>query len=362
MKINGITREIMWIQNALRIDSAKINAIDEKIGISKFVRAPLAHKEAVRNLTGEAAYNRITMSAPDFKPIDDMIATLERKGYGAISSHDPEYPETLRNIYSYPPILYYKGDIGLLKTRCLGVVGTREPSRYGRDYTQKFVEVLSKCSLTIVSGMARGVDGIAHTTALNNGGKTIAVLGTGIDTIFPKEHVELYKRICEEGLVITEFLPGTPALAYNFPVRNRIISGLSEGVLVTEAGEKSGSLITADYAIRQGRDLFVIPSALNSPRGAGGNRLLKTCQGAIVLSPDDIADAMGISRTPERRASAMQLDFMEEKIVEALTYSEIHFDDLIELTGLGVSDLNALLVRMELIGLIKKLDNNYYGV
>lgn len=361
MKIDNLTRSVVWMQYSLGMTSAKINAVASEVGISEFVSNPKLHSQRLRATLGEAVYRRVGANV-DFKPVDDMLGDLVKRGFGVITEWHAEYPETLKHIDVPPAVLYYKGDIGLLKTRCLGVVGTREPSRYGRDYTAKFVEILSKCSLTIVSGMARGVDAVAHKTTLDNGGKTIAVLGTGIDKIFPQVNAELYSRIAEEGLIVTEYLPGTPALAYNFPERNRIISGLSQAVLVTEAGEKSGSLITADYALRQGRDLFVIPSALNSPRGAGGNRLLKTCQGAIVLSADDIVEGMGISRQPERRATAMQLDFMEEKLIDALTYSEMHFDDLVELTGLGVSDLNALLVRMELVGLVKKLDNNYYGV
>ncbi len=357
MKIDERTRNVVWLQLTLGLSSARINDIEREVGIDEFVRAPkrfasrLSHKLPDR-----------TPDEVDFKPANDLIADLESKGYGVITEWSAEYPDTLRNIDVPPAVLYYKGDIGLLKTRCLGVVGTRDPSRYGRDYTTKFVEVLAKCKLTIVSGMARGVDSVAHKTTMDNSGKTIAVLGTGIDKVFPQDNDALYRDICKKGLVVTEYLPGTPALSYNFPERNRIISGLSQGVLVTEAGNKSGSLITADYAIRQGRDLFIIPSALNSPRGAGGNRLLKTCQGAIVLSPDDIVEALGINAQPERRASAMQLDFMEEKLVDALGYSEMHFDELVELTGLGVSDLSALLVRMQLVGLIKQLDNNYYGV
>ena len=249
-----------------------------------------------------------------------------------------------------------------MKSRCLGVVGTREPSMYGRQCTEKFVSALAKLKLTIVSGLARGVDAVAHRTALMNDGKTVAVVATGIDVVFPASNAVLCDDIARNGLVITEYAPGTPALAYNFPERNRIISGLSAGVLVTEAGLKSGSLITADCAVKQGKELFIIPSAVNSPRGAGGNRLLKSLQGAMVLSPDDVAEALGVCAAPDEPASAMQLDFTEERILDALSFSEVSFDDLLSITGLGVSDLNALLVRMELNGLIRKLENNYYGV
>lgn len=361
MIISKRHKSIIWLQVIVGLTSAKINAIEQVCDIVDLLENPLKYAEKLRIIIGESAYKRIKLPC-EAKQINDIISLTKEKHCGFIIRGDAEYPEALEEIDVPPAILYYKGDVGLLKTNCLGVVGTREPSRYGRDYTEKFVEVLAKCSLTIVSGMARGVDSVAHRTALQNDGKTIAVLGCGIDIVYPANNVQLYDDIARDGLIISEYPIGTPSLAYNFPERNRIISGLSRGILITEAGLKSGSLITAEYAIKQNRELFVIPSALNSPRGQGSNLLLKTCQGAIVLSPDDIISALGIKNQPEKKASAMQLDFMEERLLNALQYSEMHFDDLVDLTGLGVSDLNALLVRMEVVGLIRKLDNNYYGV
>lgn len=361
MIIRDRVRAIIWLQAIIGLTSLKINEIDAVLDPVDLLYAPRKYADAIRRIAGEAAYQRMLQTF-ELKQVDDILKLLYLKGYGVIVRGDAEYPERLEEIDVPPAILYYKGDIGLLKTKCLAVVGTREPSRYGRDYTEKFVEILAKCSLTIVSGLARGIDTVAHRTTLQNYGKTIAVLGSGIDVVYPASNAQLYEDIARDGLIISEYPLGTPSLAYNFPERNRLISALSHGVLIAEAGLKSGSLITADYAIKQNRELFVIPSALNSPRGQGGNKLLKTCQGAIVLSPDDIIDALGVKQQPEKRASAMQLDFIEEKLIDALSYSEMHFDDLVDLTGLGVSDLNALLVRMEIVGLIRKLDNNYYGV
>lgn len=361
MIIRDKVRAIVWLQVMIGLTSQKINTIDDKVDIVDLMREPAKYYDKVHSIIGEAASKRLIQPF-ELKQIDDILILLNRKGCGVIIRGDAEYPDSLDEIDVPPAILYYKGDIGLLKTRCLGVVGTREPSRYGRDYTEKFVELLAKCSLTIVSGLARGVDAIAHRVSLQNHGKTIAVLGCGIDIVYPAVNAQLYEDIARDGLIISEYPLGTPSLAYNFPERNRIISAISQGILITEAGYKSGSLITADYAIKQNKELFIIPSALNSPRGQGGNMLLKTCQAAMVLSPDDIIDALGVKPQPTKKASAMQLDFIEEKLIDALSYSEMHFDDLIDLTGLGVSDLNSLLVRMEIMGLIRKLDNNYYGV
>ncbi len=361
MVIRDRVRAIVWLQAIIGLTSTKINEIDSIIDPCDLLYSPNQHAPLIRKIAGEAAYQRMLQSF-EIKQVDDILRLLDRKGFGVIVRGDDAYPDRLEEIDVPPAILYFKGDIGLLKTKCLAVVGTREPSRYGRDYTEKFVEILAKCSLTIVSGLARGVDSIAHRVTLQNHGKTIAVLGSGIDVVYPASNAQLYDDIARDGLIISEYPLGTPSLAFNFPERNRLISAISHGVLVAEAGLKSGSLITADYAVKQNKELFVIPSALNSPRGQGGNKLLKTCQGAIVLSPDDIIDSLGVKKQPEKRASAMQLDFIEEKLIDALSYSEMHFDDLVDLTGLGVSDLNALLVRMEIVGLIRKLDNNYYGV
>ncbi len=355
-------RAILWLQAVVGLTSYKINLIDEVLDPISLMLNPVVEIEKLRGKITRAEARNI-LKPFERKQIDDILFLLDQKGFGVIIRGEPEYPERLNEIDVPPAILYYKGDIGLLKTNCLAVVGTREPSRYGRDYTERFVDELSKYPLTIVSGMARGIDSVAHRTTLNNGGKTIAVLGCGIDIVYPANNAQLYDDIALYGLIISEYTLGTPSLPFNFPERNRIISGISHGVLIPEAGLKSGSLITAENAIKQNRELFIIPSALNSPRGQGGNLLLKTCQAAMVLSPDDVVSALGIRKIDDTTSNnVLQLSFIEEKLISALSYSEIHFDDLIELTGLSVSDLNVLLVKMEIMGLIKKLDNNYYGV
>lgn len=361
MKLTERRSAVLWLNAVVGFGSAKINKLASAIAPEEIYADPARFAVKARELIGESA-GKLRFGKSDPKPVEDIVRTLRSAGAGFIVRGDGEYPQSLENIDNPPAILYYKGDVALLKSRCLGVVGTREPSMYGRQCTEKFVSALAKLKVTIVSGLARGVDSVAHRATLESEGRTIAVTATGIDLTFPAVNAVLSEEIAAKGLVVTEYAPGTPALAYNFPERNRIISGLSEGVLVTEAGMKSGSLITADYAVKQGKELFVIPSAINSPRGAGGNKLLKSLQAAMVLSPDDVADALGLCAAPQEKASAMQLDFTEERILDALSFSEVSFDDLLSVTGLGVSDLNALLVRMELSGLIRKLDNNYYGV
>ncbi|HOK81291.1 MAG TPA: DNA-processing protein DprA [Clostridia bacterium] len=289
------------------------------------------------------------------------IEALERAKIKLVSIYNAEYPDLLKEIACPPLLLYCKGDIGLLKTRCIGIVGSRSPSRYGLDVTTTFAAALSQCGLTVVSGLARGIDSQAHRAVLDVSGKTIAVLGCGIDRVYPADNSALYKRIEDEGLIISEYGLGVPPNSFQFPERNRIISGLSEGVLVTEAGLKSGSLLTANDAISQNRELFAIPSNITSVRGMGTNKLIREYPHCAVFSPDDIAERLRISGHTQP-ASVMQLDFIEEKLVEALGFTELNFEELIQISGLGISDLNAVLTKLELLGIIKKLDNNYYGV
>ena len=221
MIIRDKVRAIVWLQVMIGLTSQKINTIDDKVDIVDLMREPAKYYDKVHSIIGEAASKRLIQPF-ELKQIDDILILLNRKGCGVIIRGDAEYPDSLDEIDVPPAILYYKGDIGLLKTRCLGVVGTREPSRYGRDYTEKFVELLAKCSLTIVSGLARGVDAIAHRVSLQNHGKTIAVLGCGIDIVYPAVNAQLYEDIARDGLIISEYPLGTPSLAYNFPERNRI--------------------------------------------------------------------------------------------------------------------------------------------
>lgn len=353
-------RAMIWLNMIIGLSAQKIARLEGVVKAEILMANPTKYADRLNDVIGKVYVDKLREPFED-KLVNDIIWELNAKKIGVITIGDYEYPELLENIDTPPSLLYYKGDVSLLKTKCLGIVGTRNPSRYGVDCTKSFAETLASAGITIVSGLARGIDGVAHKATLDVNGKTIGVLGCGIDVVYPAENLTLYDSVAKNGLIISEYGLGVSASQYHFPERNRIISGISQGVLVSEAGLKSGSLITANLALEQGREVFVIPSALNSPRGAGSNKLIRDMQGAIVLSPNDVAERLGIHGHKEV-ASVMQLDFTEEQVVSALTYSNLHFDDLLKITGLGVSDLNALLTRMELMQIIKKLDNNQYGV
>lgn len=188
---------------------------------------------------------------------------------------DKNYPSKLKSIYAPPITLFAKGDISLLDLKSIAIVGSREPSKYGVCVAKKFSSELSKNGITVISGLARGVDTFAHLGALSTEGKTIAVLGSGIDVVYPKENAKYYKEISEKGLIISEYIVGTSPKSENFPQRNRIISGLSDGVLVVEAKKNSGTMITTDFALEQGKELYVIPGNITSSTSVGTNNLIK---------------------------------------------------------------------------------------
>lgn len=361
MSISNKTATLVWLNRICGFSTAKMHKLlvlakDYDIR-SSFLRL----RSAVESSLGAETANIMADTYNDDCLLNKELNAMAEARIEVVSLYDGIYPNILKQIACPPLLLFCKGDAGLLDTKCIGIVGTRTPSRYGQEVTQDFAATLSRCGLTIVSGLARGIDSEVHRATLDAGGKTIAVLGCGIDKIYPSDNAGLYARIAKDGLLVSEYGLGVPPNNFQFPERNRIISGLSLGVLVTEAGQKSGSLLTASDAINQNRELFAIPCNITSIRGRGSNMLIREYPQCIVFSPDDVAERLNIHNRKEQ-VSAMQLDFVEEKLVEALGFAELNFEELMQISGLGVSELNSMLTRLELYGIIKKLDNNYYGV
>jgi DNA processing protein len=271
------------------------------------------------------------------------------------------YPYNLKNISNPPVILYYRGDIEVAGQICLAVVGSRAASVYGRNVARKLARELAEAGIVIVSGMARGIDSEAHQGALE-AGKTIAVLGSALNVIYPPENRKLFQEIITSGAVISEFPLHTHPEPANFPLRNRIISGLCRGVIVVEGKEKSGALITADFALEQGRDVFAVPGPINSKTSAGPNNLIK--QGAILVTgiEDILEEYYDINRTPGtlRQDRLLLLDDNEKLVLEQLAHESLHFDELIQNCGLEIGTLSTVLFKLEFEGIIKSLPGNYY--
>ncbi|MDR2047720.1 MAG: DNA-processing protein DprA [Clostridiales bacterium] len=359
MNIDEKNREALLFFNGIEGMTQKkicemLNAADSP---AEIVEKP----EKIRGLTdilGAPLYHlMLSLNNGDYKK--RLYKELEYINASFITFLDSEYPENLREIHDFPILLYYRGDIGLLKKNLFSIVGTRRPSAYGRRVTKEFADELSRAGFVVVSGMARGIDSVAHRTALDNGKPTVAVCGTGIDTVYPAENRELAAEIAEKGLIITEYKPKTPPMNYHFPHRNRIISALSQSVLVTEAGENSGSLITVNYAVEQGKNVYIVPGGIYSPESRGANKFLKKFQGAIVTEINDILE--DCNREGRNKAeTGIVLDIVETLIVGELSKGEKHFDELLELTGLEVSKLNAVLSALIISGQIEDTGNNYY--
>ena len=291
------------------------------------------------------------------------LEKLEKLRIRVITWKDKTYPPLLREIDDSPPVLYTYGKLTEADQFALAVVGTRNSTTYGRQVTERIVTDLAKGQVTIVSGLALGIDTIAHTTALDSGGRTIAVLASGLDIIYPPTNRGLARRIVEsgQGALITEYPLGVKPDGGNFPARNRIISGLSLGVLVAEAPIKSGALITAGFALKQGRDVFGIPHSILSKSGAGVNKLIQ--EGAKpVMGVNDILEALNLFMIPQQvEMKAVLPDNDDERVLlKLISHEPCHVDDLIRGSGLETTTVSSTLMMMELKGMVKQVGGMQY--
>ena len=297
---------------------------------------------------------------------DKIIERLEKENIKAVALADDDYPKLLKEIYNPPHILYYKGKLNKNNEFNIAIVGARKFTSYGKIVVERIAEDLARNKLSIVSGLALGIDALAHGAALKVGGRAIAVLGSGLDkeNIYPSSNRYLADKIIDSGgVLISEFPIGTPPLRHHFPQRNRIISGLSLGTLVIEAGEKSGSLITTNYALEQNRDIFAIPGSIHSPTSYGTNELIK--KGAqVVTCVNDIIEALNLSQitTYIDNKKTIPETPEEESLLHHLSKEPMHINDLIRLTKLDTNIINSTLTIMEMKGMIKNLGNMQYVI
>ena len=296
--------------------------------------------------------------------LDDFLAKTQKAGIRILTWQDDEYPAHLKEIDQPPPVLYLRGEITPEDGWSVAIVGTRAVTPYGRQVTEELATTLSQHGVTIVSGLARGVDAVAHSAALKAGGRTLAVLGSGVDKIYPPEHRQMAEKISASGAVISDYAPGTPPESANFPPRNRIISGLSMAIVVVEAGDTSGALITAEFAAEQGRDVFALPGNIYAPQSKGTNRLLRN--GAkTLLSPKDVLEALDLTRNVERREirKVLPADTTEAALLDTLGPEPIHVDEIRNRTGLPIEKVSSALTMMELKGMVRQVGGmNYVAV
>ena len=315
---------------------------------------------------GESLARRIAENRPEEDAIRKDLDILDRLGARMITRWDAGYPANLETIHDPPAVLFVRGGIRPEDAKAVAIVGTRNPTRYGQEMTEVVTKGLVREGVTIVSGLARGIDTACHRAALKCGDRTIGVLGCGLDVVYPKENASLIREIAESGAVITEFRPGTPPMATNFYRRNRVVSGLSKGVLVVEAGKKSGSLITADHAADQNRDVFAIPGNVMNLRSRGPHKLLRN-GAALVESAQDIVDALFARSTQPVQSSVFEvrepadLSDTARTVLEGIDPDPVPMDVLCESLGIDAGTLAGMLLDLELRGLIRQYPGKMFG-
>ena len=356
-----ITEDILYFWLGISgLSSRRTNAL-----LSRYT--PVELWEGVGNtvtdeaLFGEKAYAALLR----YRNVDFLareLDALHNMGITVVSRNRYGEPLAQKEVDA-PAFLYCRGNTELLTSDCVAVVGTRACSLYGKDATRKIVTELCNWRVTVVSGLASGVDTYAHRATLAAGGKTIAVLGSGLNCVTPPSNAGLAEEILAAGgLIVSEYAPRCPASRYTFPERNRIISGLSMGTVVVEAASKSGALITAEYAAEQGRTVFVVPGNITSVKSAGSNRLL--ADGAIpALDGEGIVTALGWQyKKIAAKPRAVALDIFEQKIYNILQSGEMRFDDLVQQSGLAPQKLSAMLSALEIKGAVVKQQANIYAI
>ena len=295
--------------------------------------------------------------------IDEYLKIVKENGIKVYTIHDNEYPENLKNIYDPPPVLYVKGELIKEDSLAVGIVGSRKASDYGLKAAQRIASRLAELGITIVSGMALGIDSAAHKGALMSKGRTIAVFGCGLKYVYPMTNYNLSKEILKSGALISEYPFDTEAYPAQFPARNRIISGMSLGVIVVEAGEKSGSLITADFALEQGREVFAVPGNISSPNSKGTNTLIKS--GAkLVSNIEDIIEELNLNIIYSEKSNInnnVKLDISNEEgsVLAFLKEKGGSKDEIAAVTGLQPGKTMAALTKLEIKGLVQQIGGIY---
>lgn len=300
-------------------------------------------------------------STYDRQTFESSIQNMIDSGIVILTVLSDDYPKRLIDLPDRPMILYTKGDLSLFDKTSIAMVGTRMPTNYGRMMTEKFADELASSGFVIISGLCYGVDEIAHRKTLEVGGKTIAVIGSGFQNIYPSTNTPLSQDIAEKGLLVSEYYPSFRPKKYTFPQRNRIVAGLSDGVLITEAGAKSGTVHTKEFALEYGKDVFAVPGNINSPKSELPNMLIKSAQAECVLSPNDIVEFYGLEKKAKEQKT-FTLNIEEQTIINLLKDGEQDYEFLVIKSKIPVNILNSYLTTLEIRGLIRRLPGKIYAL
>ena len=341
------------------IGAARLRALLAYFGdaATAWQASPQALKAAGLNPKLAEAFLRVRAGVS----LDQVWDQIQAQGISVLTWDDPGYPRRLKEIDQPPPVLYVRGALLPEDEWAVAIVGTRRVTPYGRQVSEEVAGMLARNGVSVVSGLARGVDAVAHQAALSAGGRTIAVLGSGVDRIYPPEHRRLAERIMERGALVSDYAPGTPPEGVNFPPRNRIISGLSLAVIVVEAGERSGALITAGFAADQGREVFAVPGNIRAPQSVGTNRLIQ--QGARpLLDHREVLEALDLTLVSQHRAArtALPADEVEAQLLAVLSQEPLHVDEIRNQTEMPIEKVTATLALMELKGMVRQVGGMQY--
>jgi DNA processing protein len=349
-----------WVgfQHVRRIGPVRLKRLVDRFG--SIGDAWAARQSDLRSVLDEASVESIVKVRAALD-IDQEMDRIARLGIEVLTLGDEGYPQLLREVPNPPSVLYVKGELLEADIKAVSMVGTRRCTAYGRQIAASMAEDLARAGVTIVSGLALGIDGQAHRGALAGGGRTIAVLGSGVDQIYPSSHRDLARQIIENGAVISDYPPGTKPDARNFPPRNRIIAGLSRGVVVVEAPVRSGALITVDFAADYGRDVFCVPGNVMSDCSAGNHAVIR--DGArLVTSAADVLDDLGMAVPEPGKAVQQSFPMSDEErhLINHILWEPQHIDELAAAAGLTPSQSGALLTLLELKGAVRDIGGQHY--
>jgi DNA processing protein len=344
---------------------AGIGAVRYQALVNRFGSLAKAWQAPRRDLREAGLEDRIVRLIADERAGIDLDEEMERLGslgVKVLTWTDPAYPAQLRAADDSPPVLYVRGDLAPADALSVAVVGTRKPTPYGRQVAEEMSYQLAANRITVVSGLARGVDGIAHRAAIEAGGRTLAVMACGLDMVYPPEHAKLAREISEHGALVSEQPLGAQPRGDFFPRRNRVISALSLGVLVVEGDLKSGALITADFANDQGRDVFCVPGSIFSPQSRGPNAKISRGEAKLVTKVDDILEELNLQTAPQQleMQEVIPATDTESHLLRHISREPVHIDEVCRESGLPVSTVSSLLAMMELKGLVKEIGPKAY--
>lgn len=361
IKLEDEKKYLVWLSSIDTLSVKKVNQLLAFFGNAKNIfEADEVTLQGIRFLT-DTERQKIR-NKEQKKQIEGWMEKLHKEKIKIVTPQEEHYPRLLKNIVDPPYLLYYKGTLQE-KEPTLGVVGSRRSTTYGEQMTQLITKRLGELGFVVVSGLARGIDSIAHATCVKNEKRTIAVLGCGVDVAYPPENKRLMDEIIEKGAIISEFMPGVGPKPYHFPRRNRVISGISYGVIIIEAGEKSGSLITANFALEQGREVFALPGSLLNRKSVGTNRLIKDGAKMVTSIEDILEELQWMDASMQKKGIELatkipdwkNMGKTEKKILEKLVHEPMHQDELARATNIPISELQASLLYLELNGYVKQM-------